>query len=79
MTLTLKTVNQFFCMTHRLVIIHHHTKFSKKKKRVERSGNTEWTQSDTRTELQTDGQTDGRTDGWTDGQTGRVINITPYI
>ena len=25
-TLTLKRVNQFFCMTHRLIIINHHTK-----------------------------------------------------
>ena len=31
MTLTLKIVNQFFRTTHRLMIIHHHTKFGKKK------------------------------------------------
>ena len=35
MTLTLKIVNQFFRMTHRLMIIHHHTKFGLKKKLVE--------------------------------------------
>ena len=30
-TLTMKMVNQFFCLTHRLMIIHHQTKFEKKK------------------------------------------------
>ena len=29
MTLTLKTVNNFFHVTHRLMIIHHHTKLGK--------------------------------------------------
>ena len=29
LTLTLKIVNQFFCMTHHLMIIHHHIKFGK--------------------------------------------------
>ena len=32
-TLTLKIVNQLFCMTHRLMIIHHHIKFCIKKKK----------------------------------------------
>ena len=30
MTLTLKIVNQFFCMTHHLMIIHYQAKFGKK-------------------------------------------------
>ena len=30
-TLILKIVNQFFCMTHRFMIIHHYTKFGIKK------------------------------------------------
>ena len=30
-TLTLKIVNKLFLMTHRLMIIHHHTKCAKKK------------------------------------------------
>lgn len=30
MTLILTIVNQFLCMAHRLVIIHHHAKFGKK-------------------------------------------------
>ena len=29
-TLTLKTVNQFFCMTLWLMMLHHHTKFGNK-------------------------------------------------
>ena len=58
MTLTLKMVNQFFCMTHCLVIIHHHTKFVFVFKWLSGSGDTERTQLDTHTELQTDGQSD---------------------
>ena len=50
-TLTLKWMNQFFCMTHHLMIIHHHTKFGKKW--FSGSGYIEWTWSDTWTELQT--------------------------
>ena len=47
-TLTLKIVNQFFLMTHRLMIIHHHTKFGKKW--FSSAGNTEQTRLDTWTE-----------------------------
>ena len=56
MTLTSKKVNQFFRVTHRLMIIHHYTKFGKKWFRG--LGDTERTWSDTQTELQTDGQSD---------------------
>ena len=52
MTLTLKMANQFLCMTHRLMIIHHHTKFGEKN-RMNGSGNTVRTRSDTRTDGQT--------------------------
>ena len=45
MTLTLKIVNQFFCMTHCLMIIHHHTKFDQMW--LSSSGDNERTQSDT--------------------------------
>ena len=45
MTLTLKIVNQFVCMTHCLIIIHSHIKFGKKW--LSSSGDTEWTWSDT--------------------------------
>ena len=54
MTLTLKTVNQFFCLTHRHMIIHDHTKFGKKKKSLSSSGDIEWTRSDTQIELKKD-------------------------
>ena len=60
MTLTLKIVNQCFCMSHRLVIMHHHNKFGKKWLSV--SGDTERTWSDTRTELQRDRWMDGQSD-----------------
>ena len=62
MALTLKTVNQFFCLTHRHMIIHDHTKFGKKKKSLSSSGDIEWTRSDTQAELQTDRRTDGQSD-----------------
>ena len=45
-TLTLKIVNQFFCMTHRLMIIRNYAKFGKKKKKfkwLSGSEDTEWT------------------------------------
>ena len=45
-TLTLKIVNQFFHKAHWLMIIHHNTKFEKKKG-LTGSGNTAWTQLDT--------------------------------
>ena len=45
MTLIMKTVNQFFCMTHHLMILHHHSKFGKRW--LSGSGDTEWTRSDT--------------------------------
>ena len=47
MTLTLKIVNQFYCKTHCLMIIHHHTEFGKKKKWLSGSGDTEQTWLDT--------------------------------
>ena len=53
-TLTLKIVNLFFYMTNCLVIIHHHTKFGKK--RVERFRRY-W--------VDTIRQTDRTTEGWT--------------
>ena len=46
-TLTLKIVNQFYCKTHCLMIIHHHTEFGKKKKWLSGSGDTEQTWLDT--------------------------------
>ena len=52
MTLTLKTVNQFFCTTHGLMIVHHHTKFGPKW--LYSSGDTKRTQLDIQTELKTD-------------------------
>ena len=52
MTLTLKIVNQFFCMTHHLMIIHYQAKFGKKW--LSRSRDTGRTQLDTWTELQMD-------------------------
>ena len=59
-------------MTHRLMIIHHHTK-SGCKKWLSGSGDIERTRSDTRTELQMDRQPDGRTDRQSD------FNISPHI
>ena len=50
MTFTLKIVKQFFCTIHRLMIIHHDTKFGKKW--LHSSGEIERT--DTWTELQMD-------------------------
>ena len=48
MTLTLKIVNQYFCMAHCLMIIHHHTKLGKiKKKWLSGSEDTEQTRLDT--------------------------------
>ena len=46
MTLTLKTMNQFSHMTHRLMIIHHNNKFGQKKWSSS-PGNIEQTWSDT--------------------------------
>ena len=60
-TLTLKTVNQFFCSKHRLVtIIHQHTKFGKKM--VEQFKGY-WAHTIGHTDRSTDGQRDVRTDG----------------
>ena len=72
-TLTLKTVNQFLRMTHRLMIIHHHTKFCIKKKWLSGSGDNEWIRLDTQTDL----QMYRRTDRWTDGPSD--FNIPPCI
>ena len=64
MTLTLKTLNQFFCMTHYLMTIQHHTK----------SG-TKIVQRFRRYCVDMIGHTEGMTDGqWTD----RVIPIYPH-
>ena len=60
--LTLKIVNQFFCRTHRLVIIHQHTKFGLKW--FCNSGSIIWTKSDTWTGRRMDKRTDIQTDGW---------------
>ena len=50
-------------------MIHHHNKFGSKKKLLSSSGDTEQTQSETRTELQTDRWTERRR------QTDKVIQI----
>ena len=47
MTLTLKVVNQFFHMTHGLMIMHHNTEFVKQW--LSGSGDNEQAQSDTST------------------------------
>ena len=65
MALTLKIVNQFFCMTHHLMIIHYHAKFSFKKM-------VEWFR---RYQADITGHMDRTTDSWTDG--GSDSNIHP--
>ena len=52
---SLASLRFFFCKTHRLVVVHHHTKSGKKW--LSGSGDTEWTRSDTWTELQMDRRT----------------------
>ena len=74
-TLTTNTVNQFFYMTHWLIIMHHHTKFGKKW--LSGSEDIKQTRSDTQTELLWDRPTEwfqytppppniytGRGEGW---------------